>query len=249
MKANKRFSHGLEFTTAFTWQKELNTMGPVSDVFNRPNQKNLGSSQPFVLVTSFNYTVPKLGANKWLRELSGGWTFSGVLRYASGGLIGVPTSNNQLSSLLFRSTRFNRVPGEPLFTTDLNCRSCYDPHKDFVLNPKAWSDPPAGQWGYSAAYYNDYRYMRRPDEQLGIGRTFRVKERVTVGLRMEFFNAFNRLVLQNPSSGNPQSTQTRDANGFTVSGFGFINTATALATSTSGMFDQRYGQLVMRIQF
>ena len=201
--------------------------------------------------------ISKAG-NKWLRRVSGGWTFSGVMRYASGSLIGVPGSNNQLSSLLFRGTRMNRVPGEPLFTKDLNCRSCYDPHKDFVLNPKAWSDPPAGQWGYSAASYSDYRQMRRPDEQLGVGRTFRVKERVTLALRMEFFNVFNRMVVQNPSSGNPQSTQTctvgtpsggRCSDGFTTSGFGRIDTATALSTSTSGMFDQRYGQLVMRIQF
>jgi hypothetical protein len=45
------------------------------------------------------------------------------------------------------------------------------------------------------------------------------------------------------------STQVRDANGFTTSGFGYINTATILSSSTSGMFSQRYGQLVMRLQF
>jgi hypothetical protein len=143
----------------------------------------------------------------------------------------------------------NRVPGQPLYTVDLNCRSCYDPQKDFVLNPKAWTDAPAGQWGYSAAYYNDYRHMRHPDEQLSLGRSFRVKERVTLAVRMEFFNVFNRLVLQSPSSGNPLSTPNRDANGSTISGFGYINTATILSSSTSGMFSQRYGQLVMRLQF
>jgi hypothetical protein len=76
-----------------------------------------------------------------------------------------------------------------------------------------------------------------------------VKERVTLSLRVEFFNVFNRLVLANPSSGNPLSTQTRNANGVPISGFGYINTATVLSSSTSGMFSQRYGQLVMRLQF
>jgi len=143
----------------------------------------------------------------------------------------------------------NRVAGQPLFTQDLNCHSCYDPQKDFLLNPKAWSDAGPGQWGYGASYYNDYRDMRHPDEQLSLGRTFHVKEAVSLAVRMEFFNAFNRLVLSTPSSGNPLSTQSRDANGFTTAGFGYINTATVLSSSTSGMFSQRYGQLVMRLQF
>jgi hypothetical protein len=250
MKVTKRFTRGLEFTAAFTYQKELSTLGSVNDVFNRPNQKGLDSlSQPFAFVTNFNYTVPALGGNKWLRAASGGWVFSGVLRYASGALLAVPGSQNALNSLLFRGTRMNRVAGQPLYTADLNCRSCYDPQKDFVLNPKAWSDAGAGQWGYGAAYYNDYRDTRHPDEQLSLGRNFRMKERVTLAVRMEFFNAFNRLVLLTPSSGNPLSTQNRDARGFTVSGFGYMNTATVLSSSTSGMFSQRYGQLVMRLQF
>jgi hypothetical protein len=57
------------------------------------------------------------------------------------------------------------------------------------------------------------------------------------------------LMLGGPSSGNPLSTQSRDANGVPISGFGYINTATILASATSGMFSQRYGQLVMRLHF
>jgi hypothetical protein len=250
VKGTKRFSRGLEFTSAFTWQKELSTLGPINDVFNRPNQKGIdGQSQPFAFVTSFNYTVPGMGGKRWARAATGGWSVSGILHYASGALIGVPGSQNALSSLLFRGTRMNRVPGQPLFTADLNCRSCYDPQKDFVLNPKAWSDAAPGQWGYSPAYFNDYRDMRHPDEQLSLGRQFRMKEAVSLSVRMEFFNVFNRLVLSTPSSGNPLSTQVRNSGGFTTSGFGFINTATVLSSSTSGMFSQRYGQLVMRLQF
>jgi len=250
MKLTKRFSHGLELTSAFTFAKELSTLGPTNDVFNRPNQKGLdGASQPFAFVTNFNYSTPGLGRSRWLRAATGGWTFGGILRYASGALLPVPGSQNALSSLIFRNTRMNRVPDQPLYTADLNCRSCYDPQKDFVLNPKAWSDPAAGQWGSSSAYYNDYRDMRHPDEQLSLGRSFRLKERVNLSARMEFFNVFNRNVLSGPSSGNPLSTQNRDKNGVPISGFGFINTATVLSSSTSGMFSQRYGQLVMRLQF
>ena len=251
MKVTKRFSHGLELTSAFTWQKEQSTLGSTNDVFNRVNQKSLdGSSLPFVWVTSFNYTTPKFGTNRFLRLATGGWTTSGVMRYASGALIGVPGSSNALASLIFRNTRMNRVAGEPLTTVDLNCHTCYDPQKDFVLNPKAWSDAPAGQFGVSAPYYNDYRDMRHPDEQLSLGRQFAVREHVSLSMRVEFFNVFNRLVLSGPSSGNPLSTQVRDTKtGLTTSGFGFINTNTGLAGATANTFTNRSGQLVMRLTF
>ncbi len=126
-KVTKRFSHGLDLTSSFTWQKELD-MNSINDVFNRINQKNLASaSQPFQFVTAFNYELPKVTANKLVRAAVGGWTFGGVLRYSSGTPIPVPSSNNSLSGLLQRSTRMNRVPGEPLFlVSNLNC-GCFDP--------------------------------------------------------------------------------------------------------------------------
>ena len=134
----------------------------------------------------------------------------------------------------------NRVPGEPLFLKDLNCH-CIDPNKDLVLNPKAWVDIPAGEWGVSAAYYGDYRQPRRPDEQLSLGRVFALREGMTLQFRAEFFNAFNRLVYASPSSGNPFAGTTRDAAGNLTGGFGYIN---PLNSGTP-----RNGQVVIRFQF
>jgi len=133
----------------------------------------------------------------------------------------------------------NRVAGAPLFLKDLNCH-CIDPNKDFVLNPKAWSDVPQGQWGVSAPFYNDYRQARIPSEQLSVGRTFRVKEQYRLQLRAEFFNVFNRIVMPAPG-GTPSQTQTRNAQGVPTSGFGRID-----ATNAAG---QRNGQIVARIEF
>src|SRR5205823_5468074 len=134
---------------AFTWQKELTlgaesqdgTSGPINDALNRQNQKHISQfSQPLVFVLAFNYEIPGIGNSRWSKALLSGWTFNGVLRYASGLPIQVPTSNNNLSNLFFQSTFQNRVPGQPLFTKDLNCH-CIDPNKDFVLNSAAWQDP------------------------------------------------------------------------------------------------------------
>jgi hypothetical protein len=241
MKLNKRLSHGLDFTAAFTWSKELATGQGINDVFNRANQKSLvSSSQPFLFVLGFNYETPKFTSSKIIQEIVSGWTLGGVLRYASGTPIPVPSTQSNLNSVLFQTTRMNRVPGEPLFLKDLNCH-CIDPNKDFVLNRNAWTDVKQGEWGVSAPYYDDYRYHRQASEQLSFGRTFRIRERYRIQIRAEFFNVFNRIIMPNPSAGNPLQTQTVNSAGVPTSGFGRID-----ATTVSG---QRNGQLVARFEF
>jgi len=249
MKVTKRYSHGLTATAAFSWQKEL-TLGAedqtgndsqLNNVFNRQLDKTLSSnSRPLVFVTGYNYRLPKLGQNRWIGMLLRDWTISGVLRYQSGTPIPVPGSQNALSSLLFQTTFANRVPGQPLFLKDPNCR-CIDPNKDFVLNPKAWSDPAAGQWGTAAPYYNDYRYQRKPIEQMSLGRVFRLREGMTFEFRGEFFNVFNRTSLNNPTASNALATQVVSSSGVATSGFGYSN--------PSGASTPRSGQLLARFQF
>jgi hypothetical protein len=161
-----------------------------------------------------------------------------------------------LNSLLFNAipgtpastgTFANLVPGQPLFTTNLNC-NCYNPSTAFVLNPNAWANPPAGQFGTSAAYYNDYRQQRRPTENMNFGRTWRIKERYSLNVRMEFSNVFNRAFWNNPAFTNAQAPQTRSANGNALSGFGYINTTT-FSQSTGPNILPRQGVLVARFTF
>jgi hypothetical protein len=248
-KLTKRYSHGLDMTASFTWQKELtrgaeNQSGggaQVNDVFNREQNKYLSSfSQPFVFVTGINYEVPRFGSNRYIRGALGGWTVSGIVKYASGLPIRVPAANNNLANLLFRGTFANRVAGEPLFLKDLNC-GCFNPNTELVLNPRAWTDPAQGQFGTSAAFYNDYRYARRPDEQMSLGRTFRMGERAFFSVRGEFFNVFNRTYLNNPDSANAAATPVL-SNGQIISGFGRIATNTVAQPP-------RFGQIVARFQF
>jgi hypothetical protein len=258
-KLTKRFSHGLDFSSAFTWQKSL-TRGVedkfgrgggvyVNDPFNRVNQKAISVyDQPFQFVFSGSYTTPGLGQGSGLKKaLSWGmkdWQIGTLLRYASGVPILVPQATTNLATYLFQGTVMNRVPGEPLFTQDLNCH-CFDPNTTFVLNPKAWVNPPQGLYGVSAAYYNDYRDRRRPAESVSLAREFHLKEKMSLQVRAEFTNMFNRTVLNTATSTNALATQTRkvanDPNSQSTAGFGYINNA-----NTTG---QRQGQMVARFTF
>jgi hypothetical protein len=276
VKATKRISHGLSFVSTFAWQKTL-TIGTERDanpgtngnaltnnVFNRNNNKYISMfDQPLVFNISLTYITPRLNIEKVASYALRDWTIGVFLQYASGLPIQSPYSNNNLNSLLFNqipnataaltagSGSFaNRVPGAPLYTVDLNCH-CYDPSKTFALNPAAWTDPPAGQFGTSAAYYSDYRTQRRPVENVNFGRTWALgkSERAPkLNIRAEFTNIFNRAFWNNPTATNALAAQTRAPNGNAASGFGYINTTT-FSASTGPNILPRQGVLVARITF
>ncbi len=258
VKVTKRYSYGLILDYAFTWAKEEQMgveLGTVNDYQNRAQNKTIsGFSRPFASVVSANYRLPKWGSNRILSQVVRDWTIGSVLSYGSGLPILAPTSTNNLSTLLFRSTFFNRVPGQPLFLKDLNCH-CIDPTKDLVLNPAAWTNPADGQWGASAPYYNDYRFERRPSESLSLGRVFRLRESMALTIRMNFQNIFNRTQLSNPTATNPLTPTTCTGGsgaactnpataGRLTGGFGFIN-----YVGGSTFLPPRQGTLEMRFQF
>ncbi len=126
------------------------------------------------------------------------------------------------AGVLTTGTFANRVPGQPLYSVDLNCH-CYDPNKTYVLNPAAWVDPGAGQYGTSPAFYSDFRSQRRPVENMNFGRTWSVKERYSFALRVEFTNIFNRAYWSNPTTSNVKASKTTNSLGNNAAGFGFIN--------------------------
>jgi hypothetical protein len=261
VKGTKRFSHGLSFTSNFTWSKNLAMGAPtnvttgstgggaVNDVFNRDSNKYISSfDQPFSLNTSVNYTTPSISWNKVASWALRDWTIGAYVSYASALPIMAPAAQNNLNPLLLRNVAgalsfANRVPDQPLFTRDVNCH-CFDPSKEFVLNPNAWAEPAAGQFGTGAAYYSDYRGVRTPRENLAVGRTFRFAEgRASFNIRAEFTNIFNRTVLPDATSTNARATQT-SADGITMAGFGRINTS-----ATPGIATSRQGMLVGRFTF
>jgi len=272
VKVTKRTSHGLTVTAAYAWQKELDYgINQPNNVFNTKVNKDISAySQPQVLNFAYNYQTPGLTSNRLVRAAIKDWTLGGVFTYSSGLPIGSPCGQNNLQTLLFQGatggissgeqasscatgTFMNRVAGQPLFLKDLNCH-CIDPNRDFVLNPAAWTNPAAGTFGTAAAYYNDYRFQRHPNEALSIGRVFPVREQVTLEFRAEFFNAFNRANMADPLATNALAQQVKNGAGVPISGFGYINSqslgnASTLNNNTGLGGNPRQGQLLLRVRF
>jgi hypothetical protein len=281
-KVTQRFSRGITLSAAYTFSKELVngsngdtsyvTVAPpaINDVFNRASLKQLSSlGHPHALVVNFNYTTPKVpGGSAAMRVLSGAvqdWVIGGVLRYQSGDLIRVPSSNNGVMTQLARgalgngslapwtpgATYFNIVPGQPFFSKDPNCH-CINPTdpNGLVLNKAAWVDTPAGQFSQTAPYYNNYRWQRQPSEAFSVGRDFHINDdkKIKLNVRAEFQNVFNRLFLQAPSSTNPAAlTTTANTTGYVTGGFGFVNYVNGGTTGLGAR--PRTGQIVARLTF
>jgi hypothetical protein len=260
LRVTKRLSHGLDLRYNFTWSKSLTRgiEGQMNDIYNRDTNKYLSSlDRPLVSNIDISYTMPAplWTSNKILKYALSGWQTGALLTYASGTPILVPASTNNLNTQTFLTTSYlNRVPGVPLFLQDLNCH-CFDPTKTLVLNPAAWVSPPPGTYGTSPAYYGDYRSQRHPTENFNVGRTFRIRESISLSVRAEFVNIFNRTVLPAPSSTTPLTPPTCFVSGISgatggctttgatiASGFGFIQTA-----AISG--GARTGQIVARLRF
>jgi hypothetical protein len=266
VKLTQRFSHGLTATSTFSWSKQ-STIGTevgepnpgttgnavVNNIFNRYQNKYLSKyDQPFILNLSLTYLTPKVTSNKIISNALSNWTWGAFLQYASGFPLQVPNGQSALDSLLFQGASYaNRVPGVPLYTVDVNCH-CYDPNKTFVLNPNAWVDPAPGQFGQSAAYLSDYRSQRRPMENMNLGREFKIREGMSLNIRMEFTNILNRSYWGDPtglSLTNAKQQQVLLPNGNTSAGFGRILTTTATAFGTTANLLPRQGLLVARFRF
>jgi hypothetical protein len=264
---SREFSLGVNSDTGYLTP----SAPPINDVFNYAQNKEISAfERPLISIISLNYKTPAVQGDskgmKILGKVTKDWTFGAILRYQSGALLTVAKSNNNLFPQLGRgvfpvfnnpavcgggTTYQNLNSGQSFFTVDPNCH-CFDPTKQLVLNPQAWSDVGPGQFGTAAAYYEGYRWQRQPAESMSFGRLFPLAKegRVTLNVRVEFQNIFNRTFYSAPSNSNPQAT-TFSTNPFPngtpgalSSGYGFVNTI-------GGGFgvQPRSGQFVIRIQF
>jgi hypothetical protein len=100
LRIDKRFSHGLQFGTSYTWSKNMDS---TSEVFATGNTQSALAVVPAFLgglkldwgpsdyhrkhrfVTSFVWDLPFLrGNNSWAGKLLGGWQLNGILSFQSG---------------------------------------------------------------------------------------------------------------------------------------------------------------------
>jgi hypothetical protein len=267
IKATKRLSHNLQANGAFTWAKGFNRATP-EDFFNSQGSSwVLQNIPPLALTFNVTYTVPTFSVlPKYVNVVTKDWQFGFFAQYQSGQFLLPPVSN---VNAVFLASQDVRVPGQPLYLKDVNDIHNYNPYTDIILNPNAWAPCPTNSvcgGAYTSALgtqtslrlYSDFRGPRQPRENGNIGRHFRFgKEgKYDLYIRGEFVNVFNRTIMPNPSTLNPQTAPSRTAGGGTIltSGFGVINAYNAPGTypaPTAGAVTLlgRTGTLIAKFSF
>ncbi|HYP05175.1 MAG TPA: TonB-dependent receptor [Bryobacteraceae bacterium] len=205
-KMEKRFSRGVSFLAAYTWSKTISDadqiagLGPEGQTYyNRRLEKAISTNDiPHNFALSYVLELPFGRGKRFLNDsavadqLFGGWTFTGIHQYYSGRPV-VLTANNTLP--LFNTIlRPDVNPGVPK-TLEYDE---FDPSKNSVINPAAFSRPLAGRFGTAARSYTDLRGDAFLNESFGLIKRTPLTERVLLTFRAEFFNAFNRVVFANP---------------------------------------------------
>ena len=237
-RIEKRFSHGLTFSIAYTYSRLIDDAGAVfdsavltgpvanfqaADSFNKRLEKDVSNGNtPSIFASSFVYELPfgKRRAHSlsgWQDALAGGWQLAGLIRFQSGSPIAVTQATNLNAFAGFGIQRPNRV-ADPKLPSDERTTARYFNTAAFTQAPQftignSSRNPVAGP-GYQSA-------------DLMIGKTFTITERFRTEFRAEAFNVSNTPPLGNPngSFGNPA--------------FGSITTA----------LDPRVFELVLKLHF
>jgi hypothetical protein len=190
-QANRRFSHGLEFKSNFSWSKSLDYSssdnGGLAIYANR-KLLNYGMSsfdRPFIVNLAWLYEIP-VGQHlrsPILNTFLGHWNVSGTTTFASGAPSGVSFSTTAGTDLIGGGDgqRID-VSGNPQLGFGNHNRSRW-------FNTSVFSVPPLGYIG--SAGRDVFRGPGQNQWDLSAFKRFVFREKVSAELRGEFYNAFN----------------------------------------------------------
>ncbi len=207
LKLDRRFSRGLTMQWSYAFSKILTdsdtyyaNAGFAEDQGNRGLEKSIGAyDQTHVAKLNTIYELPLGKGKRWLThglaaQALGGWRISAIQVYSRGYPIAV-TRNAPMSI-------FNGV-NRP-FITNYNWAATYsgafDPNKDLYLNPAAFPAQPAGVLGNATRYNPLVRAFPNFNENISLGKSFRMTERFRLDFRAEAFNFLNRTVFSTPTT-------------------------------------------------
>jgi hypothetical protein len=227
LTARKKMSRGVTVLATYAVQKNTGLVSPQSegslgtrDPFNWNLDRGVqNDDRPQRLSLSYVWNVPAAGRSRAMRAITGGWELTGIVSATAG------------PGLTVRSGANRSVNGQNLDTADL-VGGVYVPgprsrgeEMERWFNTRAFASPAAGAVGTAGL-----NILRGPGAfvmDVGLFRNFRIRERVKLQIRPEFFNLLNHTRL-----GSPNVTQNS------------VDFGRILATGTP-----RVGELALKLSF
>ncbi|PYS48950.1 MAG: hypothetical protein DMG13_24440 [Acidobacteria bacterium] len=135
------------------------------------------------------YETPRFGTNDKLRALTGGWRVSGIVRILSGSYMTITSGIDTSLTQALGGDRAKQVLPDSYPATKT---------VDQWINRAAFALPADGQWGNVGV--NNIVGPGSIRMDMGLTRTFRVRENHSIELRGEAFNLPNHVNLMNPTT-------------------------------------------------
>jgi hypothetical protein len=225
VKLDRRMANGLYMTTAYTWSKGINFTeddgGLAIPINVGLNRAQMSDNRNHLLTSSYMYELPFGKGKKWATSgpasyLVGGWELQGIVGLMSGvwfspsvsGVVNAPGNADRPNFIAPVRYLNNRGPGQKFF------------------DPASFAIPAQNTLGNAGR--NILRGPAFYNWDFALHRSFPIRERMNLSLRVESFNFTNTPHYNNPN-GNAQSPQ-----------FGEINSAEQ---------DQRQFQIGLTLRF
>ena len=191
VKAEHRFSHGLNLLAAYTFSKSIDDATDfasgdpseqVLDSYNRHLQRAVSSFDiPHRFTAAFNYRLPA----PVLKSVFGGWQLNGIVTVQSG----QPFTP-------FTASILDRYRGESYNRLNLVGNPNRNIPRGLAYNPAAFSSPVEGTFGNSGRNIVRGDGFRSTD--LSLFRDFSIRERMKLQMRLEATNSLNQVNYQGP---------------------------------------------------
>src|SRR5215472_1879923 len=198
----QNFSHGLQFTAAYTFSKSLDNASSFEELLNPINPRLsrslslFNSTHRFVFSPYWVLPIPKYDGFRG--KLFDGWGASAILTYQTGFPILISDGNDQelMGSFFFlpvgepdKTGPFQTFNGRKLQTFN-------NVAANYFFNPNSFADPNLAQFGNSSRTICCGPPISNTD--ISILKRTRINERWDTEFRAEFFNAWNHAQFVNP---------------------------------------------------
>jgi hypothetical protein len=221
----KRFSSGLSFNANYTFSKALDD---ISDTFRAKGSSAVTDPQNIKLdygpadfdirhrfVTSFNYDLPFMNANRWL----GGWSLNGIFSWNTGASIALFDSGgdynkngpaNERPAFVGSGSVTSAIVGKEQLVSGANTYTYLDPSMfapvtcPANVNGGLWCNSTLGRGSLHGPTFVNFDF--------GVGKSFKVTEHSSFTFQANFFDIFNHPNFANPQ-GNIQSPAFGQAEG------------------------------------
>jgi carboxypeptidase family protein len=202
MQVNRRFNRGFSFQAAYTYGHAKDYPGVAEEVTNLARDYgNAAFDIRHKLALNVIYQIPYQPTNLWLRNTIGGWQLNTVTIWQSGLPFTVTCSAAYPTCDFNADGNTGDRVNQPSFGTDLGGIS----DDEWLAGGLTASDfplPPSGTLGtlprnayYGPSYFSsDFSLFKNINLNLFSGRT------QTLQLRVEAYNVFNTLNLNNPNT-------------------------------------------------